>query len=73
MQVNRYLESMSTPNDTMYIEIAGMHRFTRRGDDWVKFREDLIELLEQTISEELSKEFTEATEEWVSEDYTISE
>ena len=68
MQVNRYLESMSTSNDTMYVEIAGMHRFTRRGDDWVKFREDLIELLEQTISEEISKEFTEATEEWVSED-----
>ena len=39
----------------------------RRGDDWVKFRADLIELLEQTISEELSKEFSEATEEWVSE------
>ena len=73
MQVNRYLESMSIPNDTMYVEIAGMHRFTRRGDNWVKFREDLIELLEQTISEELSKEFAEATEEWVSEDYTISE
>ena len=67
MQVDRYLESMSEAQDTMYVEIAGMHRFTRRGDDWIKFREDLIQLLEQTISEELSKEFAEATEEWVSE------
>ena len=51
----------------MFVEIGDQHRFTRRGDDWVKFRADLIELLEQTISEELSKEFSEATEEWVSE------
>ena len=67
MNVRRYFESLSEPNDTMYVEIEDRHRFTRRGDDWVKFREDLIELLEQTISEELSKEFAEATEEWVSE------
>ncbi len=64
MQVKRYLESMSEPQDTMYVEIAGMHRFTRRGDDWAKFREDLIELLEQTISEDLSREFERATENW---------
>ena len=64
MQVKRYLESMSEPQDTMYVEIAGMHRFTRRGDDWAKFREDLIELIEQTISEDLSKEFAKATENW---------
>ena len=68
MQVDRYLESMSEPQDTMFVEIAGMHRFTRRGDDWIKFREDLIQLLEQTISEELSKEFAEATGDWVSEE-----
>lgn len=67
MNVRRHLESMSEPNDTMFVEIADRHRFTRRGDDWVKFRADLIELLEQTISEELSKEFAEATEDWVSE------
>ncbi|MCE2403138.1 hypothetical protein J4G08_19960 [Candidatus Poribacteria bacterium] len=67
MQVKRYLESMSEPQDTMFVEIEDMHRFTRRGDDWVKFREDLIELLEQTISEELSKEFAEATADWVPE------
>lgn len=67
MQVNRYLESMTEPQDTMFVEIAGMHRFTRRGQDWVKFREDLIQLLEQTISEDLSKEFAEATADWVSE------
>lgn len=68
MQVKRYLESMSEPQDTMFVEIADMHRFTRRGDDWTKFREDLIELLEQTISEDLSKEFAEATADWASEE-----
>ncbi len=68
MEVKRYLESMSEPQDTMYVEIAGMHRFTRRGDDWAKFREDLIELIEQTISEDLSKEFAKATENWNSEE-----
>lgn len=68
MQVKRYLESMSEPQDTMYVEIANLHRFTRRGDDWEKFREDLIELIEQTISEELSKEFAKATENWDSEE-----
>lgn len=67
MNVRRYFESMSTPNDTMYVEIGDIHRFTRRGDDWVKFREDLIQLLEQTISDDLSKDFAAATEDWVSE------
>ena len=67
MNVRRYFESLSDPNDTMFVEIGGQHRFTRRGDDWVKFREDLIELLEQTISEDLSKDFAEATEDWISE------
>ena len=67
MNVRRYLESMSEPNDTMFVEIEDRHRFTRRGDDWLKFREDLIELLEQTISEDLSQEFAEATEDWISE------
>ena len=67
MNVRRHFESLSEPNDTMYVEIGGQHRFTRRGDDWIKFREDLIELLEQTISEDLSKEFAEATEDWISE------
>ena len=68
MEVKRYLESMSEPQDTMYVEIAGMHRFTRRGDDWAKFREDLIELIEQTISQDLSKEFAKATENWETEE-----
>ncbi|RKU27913.1 hypothetical protein C6499_10950 [Candidatus Poribacteria bacterium] len=67
MNVRRYFESMSEPNDTMFVEIDDRHRFTRRGDDWLKFREDLIELLEQTISEALSKEFETATEDWISE------
>ena len=67
MNVRRYFESLSEPNDTMFVEIEDRHRFTRRGDDWVKFRADLIELLEQTISEELSKAFAEATMDWDSE------
>lgn len=67
MNVRRYLESMSEPNDTMFIEIADQHRFTRRGDDWIKFREDVIQLLEQTVSENVSEEFAAATEDWVSE------
>ena len=67
MNVRRYFESLSEPNDTMFVEIDDRHRFTRRGDDWDKFRADLIELLEQTISEELSKAFAEATEDWGSE------
>ena len=67
MNVRRYFESMSEPNDTMFVEIDDRHRFTRRGDDWMKFREDLIQLLEQTISEELSQEFETATENWISE------
>ena len=67
MEIKKHLESMAEPNDTMYIEINGMHRFTRRGDDWVKFREDIIELLEQTISEDLSTDFAKATEDWIPE------
>ena len=67
MNVRRYFESMSEPNDTMFVEIDDRHRFTRRGDDWMKFREDLIQLLEQTISEELSQEFETATEDWISD------
>ncbi|MDE0423876.1 hypothetical protein F4Y59_09845 [Candidatus Poribacteria bacterium] len=67
MNVRRYFESMSTPNDTMFVEIEDRHRFTRRGDDWIKFREDIIQLLEQTVSDELSQEFEAATEDWVSE------
>ena len=67
MHVRRYFESLSEPNDTMFVEIGDRHRFTRRGDDWAKFREDLIQLLEQTISETLSKEFAEETADWVQE------
>lgn len=67
MNVRRYFESMSEPNDTMFIEIGDRHRFTRRGDDWMKFREDIIQLLEDTVSDELSKEFETATENWVAE------
>lgn len=67
MNVRRYFESMSEPRDTMFVEIEDRHRFTRRGDDWLKFREDLIQLLEQTISEELSKAFADATTDWLSE------
>ncbi len=67
MNVRRYFESMSEPNDTMFIEIGDRYRFTRRGDDWVKFRDDVVQLLEDTVSTELSQEFQEATEAWASE------
>ena len=67
MKVVRYFESLSQPKDTMYVEIDGQHRFTRRGGDWTKFREDLIELLKQTISEELADRFSENTQDWVSD------
>ncbi len=67
MNVTRYFESMSEPNDTMFVEIDDRYRFTRRGKDWIKFRGDLIELLEQTVSTELSEAFSESTEEWISE------
>ena len=67
MHVRRYFESMSEPNDTMFVEIGDRYRFTRRGDDWLKFRSDLIEVLEQTVSEALSAEFAAATEDWVAE------
>ena len=67
MNVRRYFESLSEPNDTMFVEIDDRHRFTRRGSDWIKFRSDLIQLLEQTISEELSQEFEVATADWISE------
>ena len=67
MLVRRYFESMSEPNDTMFVEIGERHRFTRRGDDWLKFRADLIELLAETISEELSEEFAAATADWDAE------
>ena len=67
MNVRRYFESLSEPNDTMFVEIDDRHRFTRRGDDWIKFRTDLIQLLEQTISEELAQEFEAATADWISE------
>ena len=58
---------MSEPNDTMFIEIGDRYRFTRRGDDWTKFREDIIQLLVDTVSDELSQEFEQATADWVSE------
>ncbi|RKU37932.1 hypothetical protein C6496_08305 [Candidatus Poribacteria bacterium] len=67
MNIRRYFESMSEPNDTMFIEIGDRYRFTRRGDDWTKFREDIIQLLEQTVSDELSQEFEAATADWISE------
>ncbi len=68
MNIKRFFESMSEPNDTMFIEIGDRFRFTRRGDDWTKFREDIIELLEQTVSDEMSKEFEQATADWASEE-----
>ena len=66
MKVSRYFESLSEPNDTMFVEIEDLHRFTRRGKDWVKFREDLIQLVRDTISEALSEMFEKETEDWLS-------
>lgn len=66
VNVTRYFESMSEPNDTMFVEIDDRLRYTRRGSDWAKFREDLVQVLEQTVSTELSEEFAAATEEWES-------
>ncbi len=66
MNVTRYFESMSEPNDTMFIEIDDRIRYTRRGNDWAQFRADLIQVLEQTVSTELSEQFAAATEEWES-------
>ena len=34
---------------------------------WIKFRTDLIQLLEQTISKELAQEFETATADWIAE------
>ena len=67
MNIRRYFESMSEPNDTMFVEIGDRYRFTRRGDDWTKFREDIIQLLEDTVSDELSQEFEQATADWIAE------
>ena len=65
MKVVRYFESLSHSKDTMFVEIDSQHRFTRRGADWEKFRRDLIELIKQTLSEELAEQFTKSTHEWV--------
>ena len=67
MKVVRYFESLSQPKDAMFVEIDSEYRFTRRGTNWGKFRQDLIELLGQTISEELAEQFTEQTEDWESD------
>ena len=67
MKVVRYFESLSQPKDTMFVEIDSQHRFTRRGTDWAKFRQDLTELLGQTISEELAERFAAKTEDWESD------
>lgn len=68
MKVTRYFESLSQPNDTMFVEIDGPYRFTRRGQDWIKFREDLISLIKDTIAEDLADTFATETENWSSEE-----
>ena len=68
MKVIRYFESLSQPNDTMFVEIDGPYRFTRRGQDWLKFREDLISLIKDTIAEDLAQTFENETENWSSEE-----
>ena len=68
MKVTRYYESLSQPNDTMFVEFDGPYRFTRRGQDWMKFREDLISLIKDTIAEDLAETFANETENWSSEE-----
>lgn len=66
MKVTRYLESHEKPNDTMFVEIDNRYRFTGRGADWGKFREHLINVIKDTISDELADEFEKETEDWAS-------
>ena len=73
MKITRYLESMSRPKDTMFVEINNRYRFTGRGANWAKFREHLITVIKQTISEEFAEEFEKETEDWVSMDSNDSE
>ena len=66
MKVVRYFESLSQPKDTMFVEIDEEYRFTRRGQNWGKFRTHLIQVLEETISDTLAEEFAKETEDWES-------
>ncbi len=66
MKVVRYFESLSQPKDTMFVEIDEEYRFTRRGKNWAKFRVDLIQVIEETISEALAEEFAKETKDWES-------
>ena len=69
MKINRYLESRQKhhePNDTMFVEIDSRYRFTGRGTDWEKFRNHLITVIKDTISDEVAEEFEKNTEDWAS-------
>ena len=66
MKVNRYFESHHEPNDTMFVEIDNRYRFTGRGTNWGKFRDHLITVIKDTISDEVAEEFERSTEDWVS-------
>ncbi len=66
MKVVHYSESLSQPKDTMFVEIDEEYRFTRRGKNWAKFRADLIQVIEETISAALAEEFAKETEDWES-------
>ena len=55
----------------MFVEIDGPHRFTRRGQDWMKFREDLISLIKDTIAEDLADTFAHETENWSTEEVPL--
>ncbi len=65
MKIIRRFESLADPNDTMFVEVDDRYRYTRRGKNWAKFREDLIKVLDQTISAEMAEEFEKKTEDWV--------
>lgn len=66
MKINRYFESHHEPNDTMFVEIDNRYRFTGRGTDWGKFRDHLLTVIKDTISDEVAEEFERNTEDWVS-------
>ncbi len=65
MKVNRYFESHHEPNDTMFVEIDNRYRFTGRGSDWSKFRDHLVTVIKDTISDEVAEEFEKSTADWV--------
>ena len=68
MKVTHYFEAHEKPNDTMFVEINDRYRFTGQGTNWSKFREHLIEVVRNTISDELAEVFEKETADWARDD-----